>query len=155
MKMAQCEMCGKETNLVKADVEGVELNVCSACSKYGTVKKKFSSHTGPRGKSNFKHKQFRKEKPELRIVHNYSSLIRSTREAKSMTQEDFAKLLNERESVVAKWESGNLRPNLNVARKLERKLGVVLIENDKKSTDKVELKKKKDSFTLGDFIHPI
>jgi len=142
-----CEMCGKSDRLIRADVEGVELSLCPKCAKYGEVKKRSPSRPG------FFNKSFsRKEEPQFRIVKNYSSLIRSAREKKEMTQEDFAKSLNERESVIAKWESGNLRPRIGIARKLGQVLGIRLIE--KVTEEKVEVAKKKvsDTLTLGDFI---
>ena len=33
----KCEMCGKETNLVRARIEGAEMTVCEKCSRFGTV----------------------------------------------------------------------------------------------------------------------
>ena len=34
--MAQCEMCGKEANLVAARIEGAELQLCPVCASHGT-----------------------------------------------------------------------------------------------------------------------
>lgn len=157
--MALCEMCGKEARLVTADIEGGELNVCSNCTKYGTVKKSFRgnlSSSPSRERSSSVRRHFAvKEEPSFRIVDNYSSLIRSAREKRDMSQEDFAKSLNERESLIAKWEQGSLKPRINIARKLEKKLGVKLVV--KEETDGEDLKSEKskkvsDEFTLGDFI---
>ena len=70
-----------------------------------------------------------------------------------MSQEDFAKFLNERESIVAKWEQGSLRPRIDTARRLERKLGIRLVEKEEETSEDVDVPKvKKDEFTLGDFI---
>ena len=154
--MVICEMCGREERLIKADVEGVELKVCRGCSKYGVVKRVNKVNFGNNKSGSFKRGFSNKNKgnrPEYRIVSNYSSLIRSAREDKGMSQEDFAKLLNERESVIAKWENGTLRPRLDIARKLGRLLKVSFIRT-KKEDEKVEIKhkKKSDGFTLGDFI---
>ena len=147
--MALCEMCGKESRLVTAEIEGGELKVCSNCAEYGTVKKReFTSRPRYSGNSSK-----RNEMPQFRIVGNFSSLIRSAREKKGMSQEDFAKSLNERESIVAKWEQGVLRPRLGTARRLEKILGVKLVEKEEMNSAKVEMKKgKSDEFTLGDFI---
>ena len=88
-----------------------------------------------------------------KIVSNYAQLIRSAREAKQMKQEDFAKFLNEKESILAKWESGSLKLRLDVARKLEKVLGVKLLEKDESEEIKLDNKKKvADGFTLGDFV---
>ncbi len=149
--MALCEMCGKESRLILAEIEGGELRVCPGCAKYGTIKKKTEVKEFVHKKQQFA----KKDLPELKVVSNYSSLIRSARESKGMKQEDFAKFLNEKESILTKWESGSLKPRLDVARRLEKILGIRLVERD--VLDKAELEKKKkgsgsNEFTLGDFI---
>jgi putative transcription factor len=145
--MSVCEMCGGSGSLVNADVEGVELKVCQKCTKYGKVKKSFSSQNSPYKKS-FK----RQEGPALKIVGNYSSLIRTAREQKGMKQEDFAKFLNERESVVSKWEQGILKPRIDIARKIGRVLHINLIQKEAEKKPFEQEKSKADGMTLGDFI---
>ena len=149
-------MCGKEGNLISTEIEGGELSVCSGCSKYGTIKKKNYGQGTRTFSSGFKGKSYSKQqsKPEFRIVRNYSQLIRKAREQKGMTQEEFANSLNEKESILAKWESGTLRPRLGIARQLERQLNLVLVEKDVMGTVEVDKKKKgpTDEFTLGDFV---
>jgi len=150
VKMPICEMCGRESKLVQADVEGVELNVCSNCAKYGTIKKKVSNFRRQRSHSQ---NRFVKKKPiEFKVVNSYSTLIRKARESKGMKQEDFAKFLNEKESIVAKWESGSLRPRIDVAKRLGKVLGINLLEKDEVKAVEIGRQKKTDEFTLGDFI---
>ncbi|MBI2145850.1 hypothetical protein HYU22_00745 [Candidatus Woesearchaeota archaeon] len=38
--MATCELCGKTAEVVTADIEGVELKVCSHCTAHGIVKQR-------------------------------------------------------------------------------------------------------------------
>ena len=144
-------MCGREASLVSADVEGVELKVCPVCTRYGTTNKnqgrnfKRSNHSGSKPRN--------KEEIEWKIVPNFSDLIKSARKEKGMNQEDFAKFLNERESILSKWEQGTLRPRIFVARRLGQTLGINFVTKDNK--EKVEIKKEKSSrteMTLGDFI---
>jgi len=145
--MTSCEMCGKSAELVDADVEGVTLKVCSGCSKYGNVRKNASS-------SFYHNKNFsaRKEQ-EYKIVDNCAQLIRAAREKSGLSQEDFAKFLNEKESIVAKWEGAAFKPFLDAARRLEKKIGIVLVVKDEASSEvKVEQKRKAEELTLGDFI---
>lgn len=148
--MPGCEMCGREGDLVPAEVEGVELKLCPKCTKYGKVK----SRKGPFSNFSLPSKPILKESPEFKIVPNFSELIRSARENSKLSQEDFAKFLNERESIIAKWESGSLSPSLDLARKLERALGIKLVEKEEPSTvEKLAPEKRNsDEFTLGDFI---
>jgi len=149
--MPVCEMCGREALLVSADVEGVELKVCPVCTKYGTTNKNNATNSRNYNGPNNKHQS--KEEIEWKVVSNFSDLIRAAREKKGMTQEDFAKFLNERESILSKWEQGTLNPRIFVARRLEKVLGMNLVIKDIK--ENIELEKKKSStneFTLGDFI---
>ena len=143
-------MCGKGGTLTSADVEGVELKVCFGCSKYGTTNK---SNNHFRRNNKYSPKNSKKEDVEWKLVNNFSDLIKKSREEKGMTQEDFAKFLNEKESILSKWEHGTLRPRIFVARRLEKLLNRSLVIRDVK--EKVEVKKDqilKGELTLGDFI---
>jgi len=150
--MAICEMCGKDAPLIKADVEGTELDVCGNCARYGTVKKDYSGNNYGPGRKGF----LEKEKLESKVVDNFANLIRTAREKKNMKQEDFSKMLNERESLVAKWEHGSLKPRIDTVRKIGKILGINLLEKigESKTEETAEAKAKadKDEFTLGDFI---
>jgi len=136
-------MCGKSGSLTAAKVESAAFQLCQACLKYGTIKKKPQYSYSPR--------QSQVSTPEFRVVDNYPSLIRKARESRSLNQEQFASFLQERASVVQKWESGSLKPQLAVARQLEKKLDISLVEKDERAA--VDLSSKKsDEMTLGDFI---
>ena len=147
--MSLCEMCGKEENLLSANVEGVDLRVCKICAKYGKVKKPVrSSLSTQRYKKTFQ----KKEEPNFKIDEDFSTIIRKARESKGMSQEDFSKFLNERESIVAKWEAGTMKPRINVARNLERKLGVRIVLKDIRVSADLKNQKKNNELTLGDFV---
>ena len=142
-------MCGREDQLVSALVEEVELKVCHNCAKYGQVK--------PRNAPNRLVSRYhapKKEGPQLKVVEDYASLIRTAREKRLMTQEDFAKFLNEKEGTVIKWEQGSLKPDVDSAYKIGRLLHVNLIlkEEEAEEQEEIKPKRKNDEFTLGDFI---
>lgn len=144
--MVRCEMCGKDSDLVNAVIEQVELKVCPGCARFGMVQE---SRELPQL---FQNRKAEHKEPGLKINSNYASLLRQARERQGLTQEDFAKSLQERESIVAKWEQGRMQPSVEVARKLEKLLSISLIEED---IELPEVKKKSsaaDGFTLGDFI---
>ncbi|MBI2151791.1 helix-turn-helix domain-containing protein [Candidatus Woesearchaeota archaeon] len=69
-----------------------------------------------------------------------------------MTQEDFAKLLQEKESMLAKWELNETQPNISTAEKIGRILGLNVILKEESFVEKLEQRKNKEEFTLGDFI---
>lgn len=141
--MASCDMCGKETALVSVEVEKAEMKVCQNCARFGVVRQKAVA-------LHFTQKKMHKD-PAFLITENYASLLRKAREKKGLTQEDFAKYLQERESVVAKWEQGRMRPSVDVARRLEKLLGVSLVVEEVEQTF-VKEKTRTDGFTLGDFV---
>ena len=147
--MAVCEMCGRAGGLVSADVEGVELKVCQNCSKYGTVRKSFPTQRG----SHSIPARVERDVPAFRVREDYATLLRKAREARGLNQEDFAKLLTEKESFVAKWEAGAYKPDLEVATKLGRILNITLVEREEEGDASVAQKKKDPNvLTLGDFI---
>lgn len=145
-----CDLCGKvDERLNRALIEGVELNVCSGCSKFGKVigqVKKF-----------FPKKEIKKvaiglkvEKIEL-LVENYADIIKKKRESIGLSQKDFALKINEKESIIHKIETGNFEPSLALAKKLEKILGVKLTEEHEERHEIVK-KRREEGFTLGDFI---
>ena len=90
---------------------------------------------------------------EEKNYENFAEKIKKARERKEITQEDLAKFIAEKESVIHQLESGKLKPNFKLAHKLEVFLNISLV-------DKVETKLKKDkkvdfkdgNLTIGDII---
>ncbi len=153
--MAVCEMCGRAGSLVNADVEGVMLQVCQGCSKYGQVRRDNSRPFSGGGRGNFRSAApVVREGVEFRVVVDFAAILRGVRERKKMTQEEFAKFLQEKESIVVNWEHGTVKPFVDTAKRLERVLGVKLIQKED-AVDVGEVvgqKKRTDELTLGDFI---
>jgi len=147
-----CEMCGRDGHLVEADIEGVELSVCSVCLQYGSVKKTklVSNNWGSVNRSFSSRNEI-----EKKVINNFSSIIRKERETRGMSQEDFAKFLQERQSIIAKWEAGSIVPEISTAQRLGRILNKNLIVEDVTSRVNLETessKKNKDVLTFGDFV---
>src|SRR3989344_4859125 len=142
--MVCCDMCGRQGGLVTAEVEGVEMNVCQNCARYGTVRRKPDAvRVSPQ--------KMHKEQP-FRVTHHYAGVLRQAREKQGLSQEDFARFLQERESIIAKWEQGRMQPSVEVARRLEKTLGVMLVEEELEQAFVQEKIPKGDGFTLGDFM---
>jgi len=150
-----CELCGRQGELFKAKVEGTELTVCKNCSKYGKVlgyaaspskndfeKRKQESHASQKPTIN---------EPEEFILSNYSELIRKKREQLKLNQEDFAKLLNEKLSILHKIETDSFEMSIEQAKRFEKILHLKLVEIFKEPEVKIQ-HEKKEGFTLGDFI---
>ena len=152
--MVQCEMCGKETNSPNTvKIEGAELQVCDECAEFGTEVKtqeqsttstKYSTGSsgsggsssassgssgssasgGSGGSSGGRRRDMFDEMDE--VVQDYDERIRSARESAGLSQEDLAKELNEKASLIRKLEHGETLPSDDVQRKLERELGIDL-----------------------------
>lgn len=146
-----CDMCGKEAELFKAIVEGTQLNVCKSCSRYGKVLKKVKPKTADKPEPVKKIEIVQKEEIEELVVENFPELIKQKREKLGLKQEELAKKLNERESLIQKVESGHMRPSIKLAKKLERFLEIKLIEEFKKKAFNPD-KKSSGPLTIGDLI---
>lgn len=149
-----CDLCGKvDEMLSRVLIEGVELNVCSVCSKFGKVIAPVKRYSPKE-----QHKQLQKqaqtrekaEKMEL-LVENYSDIIKKSRESMGLAQKDFANRINEKESIIHKIETGAFEPSLSLVKKLEKALGIKLIEEHEEKHESFK-RKQEEGFTLGDFI---
>ena len=142
-----CDLCGKvEENLARALIEEVQLEVCTACEKFGKIIEQ-PRRLNP--KEQHMQIQKREEKTEL-LVEDYAEIVKKKRETMGLTQKDFAIKINEKEAVVSKIEAGSFMP-LPLARKLEKFLGVKLVENYEEKHEPVKAASH-EGFTLGDFI---
>jgi putative transcription factor len=122
--MASCEICGTQILEYgeKVYVEGNLITVCKTCSK--------------RGKP-LKNQQEIQRKPAMRpkkiekldritfddsaiLINNFSEVIRNSRMANGLTHEQLGLLIKERVSLLRKIESGTLKPDEGLSRKLER-----------------------------------
>lgn len=144
-------MCGRPGELLTAEIEGAEMKVCPKCSKFGKV---ISGNFGwPIHGKNFPSRpKLVREAPEFKLVDNFSEKIRKARENRNLSQEEFARLINEKESISSKWERGEFKPSIETARKLEKILGLVLVVKEENPAEKIEQDKKSGELTLGDFV---
>ena len=85
------------------------------------------------------------------VGSDFAEKIRKKREKLGLKQEDFAKRISEKESVVHKLETGEFTPSLKLARKLEVLLGIKLIESYEEE-EKITAKGETEEFTIGDVI---
>ena len=122
--MASCEICGIQIidNGERVYVEGNLLTVCKACSKRG---KPSNNQQNIQRKLPARPKKI--EKPDkitfedsVILVKNFSEVIRNSRMSKGFTHEQLGLLIKERASLLRKIESGSLKPDEVLAKKLER-----------------------------------
>ena len=159
--MMICELCGKEvSHLKKVIIEGVILNVCDECAKFG---KEIKGNKIPKDikylppeivRERLERKRHRGRRDYLEdeevLAEDYSKRIREAREKLGMTQDELAKKLMERKTVISKIERGEMRPDEKLIKKLENVLNIKLKE--KASSIYRKEKKKAAPLTLGDLI---
>lgn len=145
--MAQCEICGKDTSLVNAIVEGTTLSVCTNCARFGNVLQPVKSYAKQKSFGS----QFTEQETEA-IVEDYASRVKNAREKRNMKQEDVAKAVAEKESVIHKIESGHMEPSFVIAKKLEHFFGIRLITKVKVTAEKSESENTSGGMTIGDMI---
>ena len=120
----KCELCGRNDANYNTEIEGTVMNVCQECSRFGKVK----------NRSNVKIViQEAKKKPEIKeptyvFLPGYGSILKRAREKLGLKQEELAKRLNERESVLHQIESEHFKPSVEMAKKLQRELHIKIIE---------------------------
>ena len=86
------------------------------------------------------------------LSQDYDQRIRSARESTGMSQEDLAKKLNEKASLIRKLERGDVLPSDEVQSKLERELSISLTEEGGEEESEWESESASEGYTLGDVV---
>jgi putative transcription factor len=156
----ECPICGgviwKGQRVL---IEGAKITVCQSCAKQGKIlydsSIKSSQIKPVTPKTSKPTKLFREaerfEKTE--IIKNYAQIIHKTRVSANLNQDQFAKKLNEKPSLIRRIEAGKVEPTLELAKKIEKVYQIKLItESDKiePSVQSSKYMKKSTGSTLGD-----
>ena len=167
--MVQCEMCGAETaSPTTVKIEGAELDVCDDCADFGTeveqqstasASTKYSTDSDSSGQSDSaggSGSAGGSRGPDMfddmeEIVQDYDERIRNARESAGLSQEDLAKELNEKASLIRKLERGASLPSDSIQGKLERRLDITLTEGGVSDTE-WEGGASTGEYTLGDVV---
>lgn len=125
--MSYCELCGRPATEKKMIlVDGTVFNVCAACSKHG--KPYIPAQVAARKKRQVAAKQQKKIgfSDETVLAPDFAWLIRDARMKMGLTHEQLGMKMNEKAQPLKKIESGALKPDEILAKKLERHLGIKL-----------------------------
>jgi putative transcription factor len=128
-----CELCGRQVTdgQKKVVIDSTVFNVCTSCSKRGRpyvpseiAKKKTMGYTAPKRTI----KPFRKISMTDDIILNpaFAKIIREARMKKGLTHEQLGIKMNEKATILRKFETGTLKPDEILAKKLEQFLGIKL-----------------------------
>ncbi|HZA07433.1 MAG TPA: multiprotein bridging factor aMBF1 [Nitrososphaeraceae archaeon] len=129
MSSSSCELCGRKVMDRKNTVliDGTVFDVCNQCSKRGkpyvppvTSKRRIINKPAPKKGTIIKMTDDTMLSPE------FAKLIREARMKKGLTHEQLGVQMNEKATLLRKFETGSLKPDEMLAKKLERFLGVKL-----------------------------
>lgn len=153
--MSDCERCGKRGKLQQVEIAGARMYVCPDCVRFGKVIKE-RTETTTESRPLYRAKTPRPPKPDAltrgakELAEDYPKRIQRGREKKGWSREDLGRKINERVSVIANLEHGQMHPSDNLIKKLERALDIEL----KEAVEEVHIAHAAESrgMTLADFI---
>ena len=158
-----CEICGKKIidRPNRIMVEGLQLMACHKCSGHGEKIKfdieKIRSVVPKRSKIESRTKKTSSGKyfdnlENLEVIEDYSGKIKEGREKIGISQEDLAKYLKEKLSVVQKIETGKIIPSIKLSREIEHILKIKLLSAPKKEIENKSQIESSSALTIGDII---
>jgi putative transcription factor len=155
MKLS-CDICGRPDARAVILVEGAKMVACAGCVRMGKILYRLDE--GEESETLAIKMRPRSAGPmeeSEEVVEGYGRIIKKARDKAGLKLEVIAEKINERESYVDAIENGRMKPPLAVARKLERELGVKLVE--KVVQEEPTESKPSGRFsepTLGDMLAP-
>jgi putative transcription factor len=151
-----CDICGRAPVRAQILVEGAKMLACGSCMRSGKILHRFHEDSPP---PDIPPAPSSVETSE-EIVEDCGKLIRARREKLKLPLTVVAERIKEREAFLHAIENERLSPTLEVAKKLEKELGIRLIEKTQASLapsspsaktftpptlgDMIETKKKKE-----------
>lgn len=136
----ECEICGRTSNYIaEYKIEGALVKACQECGKFGTkIEVKRSSFNTKTATTFKKSKQTqtktpppqyqKKQKPKITLKEDFGNLVMDARKKEGLSRKDLAMDINERETLLARLESNEYRPDAKLIDKLERRLLIKLTE---------------------------
>lgn len=162
-----CEMCGKEVPRVKkVQIGGTTLEVCNDCAKFredtpvevtepAPVASGPAAVAAPPVRVAPLHHGKKKDvlsRGEMDLAEDYHKRIIKGRRTNDLTQEELAKRINEKKSVISRLETGEMRPSDRLVKKLEKELNIKLKERIEYQVEPSKKKLGTGGVTLGDLI---
>ena len=149
-----CELCGRDCHCRPGLIDGVKMMLCPDCLRHGQGIQPVNTPSPHGDRAGNQH--IRKPKPkdvfkkmEKELVSNWSEVIKEARVKKGLSREELGFKIEERTVTISKIENGDLRPPDKLIEKLEKELGIVLLEEVKEVAPTQHSSK---GLTLGDFI---
>lgn len=115
-----CEVCGVEEGEIIAQIEGARLHVCHKCAGLGKVMYL--------PQQQMHRVQARKPIAQYEIVEEYDARIKNALRNMGLSVPVLAERINEKASFLERVAMGHAKPDEKLARKLEKELGIKLLE---------------------------
>jgi putative transcription factor len=140
----ECEICGKEGSGYIILVEGAKLNVCHECSGAGKL---LRAPVAP---------QHEREQPrarqELEVIDGFGAAIAAARKRMGLPLEVLAERINEKHSFLERVEHEKTLPDEKLAHKLEKELGIKLLQETSTGSAVTAKDGQGGGMTLGDIL---
>ena len=152
----QCEICGNTVERKNyVNVDGAILTVCNNCVRFGTIVEKplLKKIFTPKKSTDTKDTYFTPKERKIfdyQLKSDFYKIIKSAREKIGLKQDKLALEIKERPSVISKIETGKIEPDKKLVKKLEKFLGIELMERVEEGGAKATVKD--IDLTLGDII---
>ena len=154
MRLKECEICGREAyKLFRRKIEGVIMEVCSDCKNIGEEPdvdrssrvqarnaskfRNIYSNGKPKSalktyKSPTKPRTYRKRDniSNFKVVDNYAEILIKCRTKIGLTAKEFANSLFIKENYYNRIEKGTTHLNIDLARRIEKKYKITLVETE-------------------------
>jgi len=123
--VSYCELCGRPApERKRVIVDGTVFNVCMSCSKHG---KPYEPTPVPKKKKAAPLATARIAlTDDLILDPDFPGIIREARMKRGLTHEQLGMQMNEKSNLLRRFETGALKPDDLMAKKLERHLGIKL-----------------------------
>ena len=144
--MEECELCGTKINDVYViNLDGTQLSVCAKCAKGKAIIRSSNSEIK---KMTVRRSPAKEEAP---LKENYGEIIREARERMKLPIKVLAEMIQEKDTFLTRVEQQKMRPDMVLAKKLEKALGIKLAE-ESMSADNAHGRGNSEKATLGEFI---
>jgi putative transcription factor len=154
-----CDICGKKDASFIIQVEGARMAACKGCAYHGKILLALEEEGEGKGSSGAKGGYIRpgahvprKPRSEEDLVEGYGMRIKTARERKGLKIEEFAKQISQRANYLDMIEREGTRPSIELAKKIEKALGIRLVEKEEESIGASIAKKGTSDMSLLDML---
>lgn len=151
----ECEVCGNGEGNFLAMIEGARMRVCADCARMGKILK-FPQREIPKSSLQGQSSQMKQtSRAELELVDGFGGKMKNARMKMKLPLSVLAEKLAEKESFLERIEGEKTHPSISLAKKIEKELGIKLVEEVPISSLPADVEGKLSASkgtTLGDIL---